>query len=107
MKNNYKIHLTYPVPFSNETIIEIEEYLPEHLQGRIKCDEKNNQIASIIVSSDSRENSELDEISQLLLGLDDTDCQPFFGYPDLENGFNAVTDDAGAIVWAMLDNCEI
>lgn len=60
----------------------------------------------LIVSTDDSGSPEFDEISDLLLCFDETDCQPFFGYPK-DDYSNAVTDECGPEVWALLDNCQV
>lgn len=106
MKNYYKIHIMYPAPLFEDTIKEIDNCLLPSMRGRIKVDEKNNQIGSIILSVDSLGNPEYDELSQFLLDLDGIDCIPFFGYPN-EDFSNAVTDESDKSVWGLLDNCEV
>lgn len=106
MKNYYQIHIMYPEPLSSDVIAKIDNYLGANLSNRIKVDKNNNQIGSIIVSVDDSGNPEFDELSDLLLCLDGTYCQPFFGYPN-DDWSNAITDECGKEVWDLLDNCEV
>lgn len=106
MKTYYKIHIMYPCPLTDGHIKEIDEYLPENLKKRIVCDESWNQVGSIVLSVDDSGNPELDELTEFLLSLDGTDCQPFFGYPE-DDFSNAVTDESVKEIWDLLDSCQV
>lgn len=102
MKKNYKLYIRSTAPIVAEEINYIEKNLPEHLHGRLETDEENPQIASIIVSADSSGNPDLDEVTDLILALDDSGSAVYFGYP-LDDDSNAVSDNN----WELLEKCKV
>lgn len=81
--------------------------LPKEYSERLVVDEGNPQIASIILSCDNSGNPDKDEVSIFCEIIDDYgNASVFFGYPK-EDMSNALTEDASAELWDMLNACEV
>lgn len=111
MKKYYKLHVAYPVPLSDETIIEINNYLPEYLRGRIEVDEDNYQVGTITICINKEEGHIDSELDDLLNALNNTDCGVFCGYPHYFICGSEYSNEMGGNgdfdLWDMLDECEV
>lgn len=104
MKIYYKIHVDYPSPITQSLISAHLDLLTNDFCDRLVIDAENSHIATIILSVDDSGNPEMDELSDFLLLLDDTDFTAFFGYPNEERS-NAVTNEFSPEIWKLLDTC--
>lgn len=105
MKTNYKLYIMNSAPLTDDEIELMD--LSSDFANRLVVDEYNPQIASIILSSDSSGNPDLDEVSIFIDEISEWgNAGVFFGYPK-EDGSNEVDENSGADIWNLLDECEV